>query len=1210
MRVQKAPGHVYSRQNNTETPDPLHTLPISPDLCVILTFKDSDDPLKAVAHKNTADMYRSFQPRVRAFLTNPVPQEASRTWGMQVLDAAETNQHGTPVFMSLMKLIEDACPLAPLLAYANADILFDNRLLDNLDALLAWNQSDVLAVGSRSNHDLQGPLTTDDISIVNSELFIDLAQDYFIMSRDTVKKLKDLPAYVIGRRGYDNALVDWAYHSLNLVDLTQTLTALHQTTSDGNYAGHSPSNIDKEYNVQLPNAQYDHGSTSHAQYYSLPHNGRVAVMRKSDNTMVIPEKGRKQQTSHRKLQLYLHGKQVEYEDLPSPLLVTFGNAAYREILANFLCNTLTFAPMHAHTLVIVTDQQTVDYLAALDTDVFIGLYPSEMQQARDYDTPGYTLLMLLRGQLLLELLGSRVIVWMEADAEYFGNILDNQQIASASTDLVLYWDGTMYGGGFIRFAATEAAKSFYAAIVSRMQAGIERRDFTDDQIILQDIIKTTSATHSEFDRCQFRSGRYYRAEYAQEYQKQCKDKRPMVQQHNWVVGNAKKIEMAKRHDAWFLQAESQLPVCSTRDLRVVVMTMDRPASLQRLLTSLENARYQAGSRVDLQVSVDRREGQQHDARTLEVLREFQWSHGFYEILLWPEPVGIYGQWVDSWPCEKYPANLYKAVVLLEDDLEVSQVYHEWFLGAHQAYSSPEIGAVTGMRAQLVAKQGSTMTVDQLVPHGLQVFAYRLIATWSMSPTYDAWKQFRAWVKNIRATNPEFDPAVDGTIPGSWYRTFKANGQEAGMWEIWFLRFMHDQNLYTVYPWIEDGTKTVVCNWREPGLHFEGTPSRDFPLIDAIPEKLLTQQFVPYVDWEMTFSPCMVWRKQIGITTGMKPAACYETQEISDYQWQVWMSPATQEVLASSCISATSVNSCHALAHGPTEMDLELDEQHLMLSQRGDLLIHGPAFVHANGDITDCTTETVWGGGGCGNSFKTEMQKCPLSAEITIERAVVITQQWGEGYFHLVVEGLTRLVDGMQNYPSFFDNQEVYVHTSDAGRASPILQVLGMKHIASGSMLVTKQLLSPRPTPCGGHRKSMHAKWLRKMLPVIPTIHETILFIQRSGTREILNHNDLIRALPGNVRVHTGHEPIIEQLQMFADARIVIGPHGSGMANIMAMSENNSVVELQVAPANHCYMFLAFNLGLRYHAHYEPGAVHDGKWSVDIAKVLQIPVFMQ
>ena len=48
-----------------------------------------------------------------------------------------------------------------------------------------------------------------------------------------------LPPYVIGRRAYDNALVDWAFHNAVLVDATETIKAVHQTLADGNSAGHS-----------------------------------------------------------------------------------------------------------------------------------------------------------------------------------------------------------------------------------------------------------------------------------------------------------------------------------------------------------------------------------------------------------------------------------------------------------------------------------------------------------------------------------------------------------------------------------------------------------------------------------------------------------------------------------------------------------------------------------------------------------------------------------------------------------------------------------------------------------------------------------------------------------------------------------------------------------------------------------------------------------
>ena len=600
-----------------------------PDLCVVITFGATDDDLKKQAHRNTAAVYSSLRPRVHAFLAKPVPPEATADWPWGIVEAPETNQHGTPVLLSLLERVRDACPDAPFVAYANSDILFDARLLRTLDALLAWNQPELLAVGRRSNHNLQGQLTIDDVTRVPSELFVAVAQDYFIVTRVLVERWRMLPPFVIGRRGYDNALVDWGFHHSVLIDLTETVTALHQTTSDGNYAGHSDRNADKEYNVQLPGAVWDHGSTGHAHYASTVLDGDIVVVRKADNSVIArasdylpniasaepshssasetvlpvpattappPQQPLDLQLTSRgrsvgvealsspllfvtpapppqqplDLQLTSRGRSVGVEALSSPLLfVTFGNAAYREILASFLCNLALFPPMHAHTLVIVTDQATVDYLTALDTDVIIGLYPNPVQAGHDYNTPDYVRLMLLRGRLLLQLLGPRVVVWLEADAEYAGNLLTHPQITSAATDLMVYWDGTMYGGGFIRFAATEAARAFYVDVVARLDAGVARGDFTNDQdYVTRKVAELKSAPQTdgapsvaEFDRCAFRSGTYYQEQRFPGYKEMCKGTRPFVQQHNWVVGNQNKIDMAKAHNAWFLGEASPLPVC-------------------------------------------------------------------------------------------------------------------------------------------------------------------------------------------------------------------------------------------------------------------------------------------------------------------------------------------------------------------------------------------------------------------------------------------------------------------------------------------------------------------------------------------------------------------------------------------------------------------------------------------------------------------------
>lgn len=250
--------------------------------CVGITFKPTSDLMKHVAHKNTANMYKQIK-TVLAFLviTNNTSDDELNIWRTAghrdetVLNSTSTNQHGTPFLSSILHQVEKACPKStPFVAYANADILFDSGLERTLEALVEWSRSNshrMMAVGRRSNHYLSGKLTPNDISRVQSDLEVSVAQDYFIMTRSLIN-WNTMPSFVIGRRAYDNILVDWAYHHSLLVDVTDTVLALHQTTADGNRAGHSDANPDKEFNVLLQGVlprSYDHGSTDNAQYRTM-----------------------------------------------------------------------------------------------------------------------------------------------------------------------------------------------------------------------------------------------------------------------------------------------------------------------------------------------------------------------------------------------------------------------------------------------------------------------------------------------------------------------------------------------------------------------------------------------------------------------------------------------------------------------------------------------------------------------------------------------------------------------------------------------------------------------------------------------------------------------------------------------------------------------------------------------------------------------------
>ena len=70
---------------------------------------------------------------------------------------------------------------------------------------------------------------------------------------------------------YDNFVLGTALqNNVTVVDATETISCLHQTSVDGNYAGHK--NLDHDWNMHLMgDFNFDTGRTTHAQYQTLLH---------------------------------------------------------------------------------------------------------------------------------------------------------------------------------------------------------------------------------------------------------------------------------------------------------------------------------------------------------------------------------------------------------------------------------------------------------------------------------------------------------------------------------------------------------------------------------------------------------------------------------------------------------------------------------------------------------------------------------------------------------------------------------------------------------------------------------------------------------------------------------------------------------------------------------------------------------------------------
>ena len=122
-----------------------------------------------------------------------------------------------------------------------------------------------------------------------------------------------------------------------------------------------------------------------------------------------------------------------------------------------------------------------------------------------------------------------------------------------------------------------------------------------------------------------------------------------------------------------------------------------------------------------------------------------------------------------------------------------------------------------------------------------------------------------------------------------------------------------------------------------------------------------------------------------------------------------------------------------------------------------------------------------------------------------------------------------------------------------------------------------------------------------------------IFIDRRGSnlRRLVCEDELIAALPGFEPVKLETLPSAEQARVFADADIIVAPHGAGLTNIGFARPGTVVVELMMDTyRNWCFRRLAAARGLTYFCvlgrSLDPQkaaqSVHLQSWSIDIGDV--------
>lgn len=248
------------------------------------------------------------------------------------------------------------------------------------------------------------------------------------------------------------------------------------------------------------------------------------------------------------------------------------------------------------------------------------------------------------------------------------------------------------------------------------------------------------------------------------------------------------------------------------EFQIHVLTMNRATSLERLLKSLENAKYD-NDKVHLYIHVDK---SSNNEECISVAKKFLFSHGITTIDIADEKLGLRKAWFRAWPSPKET----EYAIILEDDTEVSVLWYRWLKRAWKAYKdTTDLAGISLQRQTLVPKKPHRQfeIVNKHEP-----FLYRLVGSIGFSPHPKQWLSFMKWLSLIDLET--FDVSVEGLITTDWYR--KLNKRH--MWTQHFIYFCNKEDLFTLYVNLRND-ETLASHMREKGEHYGQTEGRDFSL---------------------------------------------------------------------------------------------------------------------------------------------------------------------------------------------------------------------------------------------------------------------------------------------------------------------------------------------------------------------------------------------
>lgn len=225
---------------------------------------------------------------------------------------------------------------------------------------------------------------------------------------------------------------------------------------------------------------------------------------------------------------------------------------------------------------------------------------------------------------------------------------------------------------------------------------------------------------------------------------------------------------------------------------VIAVGYNRYKSLKRLLDSVESASYPVAN-VPLIISIDC----SGDESVYELARSFKWSHGEKYVNI--EDAGRLGLVKHIYQCAGL-TKVFRAIILLEDDLFVSPFFYSYVLQAIDKYG--DAPAVAQIALYHNETNGFVGHPYPKVNDGFDVFLAQSTCSWGQCWNERMWNAFCTWRDHICTDELINEQDMPATIKG-WTRA----------WSRYFNAYILHQNKYVLYPQV-----SLTTNFSDAGEH--------------------------------------------------------------------------------------------------------------------------------------------------------------------------------------------------------------------------------------------------------------------------------------------------------------------------------------------------------------------------------------------------------